>query len=161
MTEIYKTITSEPEYEISNYGNVRRKDSGHIKSTRLDGGGYERVTLYPSGKTYHIHRLLGLEFIPNPMMKPEINHKDNVRNNNILTNLEWATKSENAKHRIICGTVLDICGSKNPSAKLTEKEAYAIKYEHEDLTNRQCADIYGIQTNSVRRIRKNEMWKHI
>lgn len=161
MTEQWKQITKEPRYEISTLGRVRNIETEHIKSLRLDQGGYERVTLYPSGKTYHIHRLIALEFIPNPLSKDEVNHKDNIRHNNLIENLEWTTKSENSIHRIKTGIVINIDGSKNPQSKLTEKQAYDIKYNHHELSNVKVAKMYPISANTVRRIRKHELWKHI
>ena len=49
-------------------------------------------------KIYKIHRLLAEYFIPNPDNKPCVNHKDGNKLNNSLSNLEWATISENTKH---------------------------------------------------------------
>lgn len=49
-------------------------------------------------KLFLIHRLIAIAFIPNPDNKPYINHIDWDRKNNILSNLEWCTQSENIKH---------------------------------------------------------------
>ena len=62
---MWKTIDLEPNYEISDLGEVRNKFTKKVKSLRVDRGGYSRVTLYPSGKTYHIHRLVALAFLKN------------------------------------------------------------------------------------------------
>tara|TARA_R110001632_G_scaffold198946_1_gene321290 strand:- start:185 stop:643 length:459 start_codon:yes stop_codon:yes gene_type:complete len=65
-----------------------------------DGGGYLQITLSKNGKQYtkSIHRLMGLNLIPNPDNKPEIDHIDRNRTNNNLTNLRWTTKAEQSQN---------------------------------------------------------------
>ena len=69
--------------------------------------GYLRVDLCKDGTLKHmlIHRLVGNAYIPNPENKPEIDHIDNIRQNNNTSNLRWVTKSENNYNRSVCGTV--------------------------------------------------------
>lgn len=67
----------------------------------LDRGvGYFLVTLVENGtrRNHFIHRLLATTFIPNPLNKPHVNHIDANKQNNSLSNLEWATCKENASH---------------------------------------------------------------
>ena len=58
------------------------------------------VGLYKNkkGKTFLVHRLIALTYIPNPENKPDINHIDGNPLNNNVPNLEWCTKTENMKH---------------------------------------------------------------
>ena len=65
---MWKTIEFEPNYEVSIFGEVRSKITNHVKSLRLNKGGYSRVTLYPSGKTYSIHRLVALTFLKDTLV---------------------------------------------------------------------------------------------
>jgi hypothetical protein len=90
-------------YEVSNTGKVRslpRKTSkgGLLKQTNR-GHGYMCVSLSNGkSKMYHVHRLVATAFISNPENKRTVNHKDGVRTNNGVSNLEWSTHSEQAKH---------------------------------------------------------------
>lgn len=61
------------------------------------------VDLQGKKRNKHIHRLLATHFIPNPTNKPHVNHIDGNKQNNSLTNLEWATCKENAMHAMSLG----------------------------------------------------------
>lgn len=99
--EIWKEITEyEGLYAVSCNGSVRSLRSGRNLTQRDDGHGYSNVTLTVNynQKNKKVHRLVAEEFIPNPENKKTINHIDGNKNNNNITNLEWATYSENHKH---------------------------------------------------------------
>ena len=68
--------------------------------------GYCFVCLCKDGtiKQYTIHRLVAEHFIPNPMLLPQVNHKDGNKLNNNISNLEWCTASHNKKHSWDIGT---------------------------------------------------------
>jgi len=102
--EIYKDILGyEGKYLISNYGNVKslltNKILKPVLATRKKIT-YKRISLLKDGKqlSFYIHRLVGIAFIANPEDKEYINHLDNEGTNNLVTNLEWATQSENMEH---------------------------------------------------------------
>lgn len=114
MEEIWKPIVGyEEHYNISNLGNVYSKGKNYIDSlgrhqhrkpryvsVRCGVTGYLCVDLNSNGINVqkHIHRLIAIAFIPNPKNKPTVNHKDGIKLNINLDNLEWATYSENNKH---------------------------------------------------------------
>lgn len=100
-------------YEVSNLGSVRslsRMTRGRWDSLKLSKGrylkpylmntGYLRVDLSKKGVTtsFAIHRLVGKAFIPLIEGKNHINHIDNNRANNHVSNLEWCTPKENTAH---------------------------------------------------------------
>lgn len=100
--ENWKIITNFPNYEVSDLGNVRVKETKYIMKPFTNEAGYLRISisndLYKR-KKFYIQRLVAIEFLPNLENKPTINHKNNIRNDNRLCNLEWSTISEQNIHK--------------------------------------------------------------
>lgn len=105
MEEEWKDIANfEGLYQVSNLGRVKSLpkvgSGGHngvILSPSKDKDGYLLVYLYASRKRVacKVHRLVAKAFIPNPYSFPQVNHKDEVKDNNCFTNLEWCSSSYN------------------------------------------------------------------
>jgi len=93
-------INEFPNYDISNFGNVRNNKSNKIMKICIKSG-YYHVSLINTSvkKTLKVHRLVALAFIENPKNKSEVNHKDKNKFNNNVSNLEWMTRQENNIHR--------------------------------------------------------------
>ena len=100
--EIWKQIDSYEDYQISNWGRVKsfKKGKERILRPRVVGAGYLQVILYKDGKTkpVFIHRLVANAFINNPDNLPEVNHKDENKQNNLVTNLEWCDAKYNSNY---------------------------------------------------------------
>lgn len=107
MKEIWKTIEERKTYEISNYGNVRKKllNSYNYLKPIIDKDGYLKVCLCENQQRLYrfIHRIVAQSFIENSKNKPTINHKDGNKKNNHIDNLEWSTYSENNLHALRIG----------------------------------------------------------
>lgn len=162
---MWKTIQYEQNYEVNTEGQVRNKESGQIKSLRYSSKGYARVTLYPSGKTYSVHRLVAEAFLPNPDDLPSVNHKDGNKRNNKITNLEWCTPKQNTRHAIdVIKTMqtADWSGIRNPEHKLDYGLVYSIKFGLlNKLSNYRLQQMIGVQEETIRRIKVNKLWKHV
>lgn len=98
--EKWKTIKSFENYEVSDHGNVRNTNTGEQLKTPLNSWGYPSVTLCDENgrKNKTVHRLVAEAFIPKIHKLLEVNHKDEDKTNNHVSNLEWVTKKENMNH---------------------------------------------------------------
>lgn len=97
--EIWKNIVGyNGKYQISNLGRVRHNET--ILKPYPNSCGYLRVGLYKEGKYRKelVHRLVADVFIDNPYNLPVVNHKNEDKEDNRATNLEWATIKENMNY---------------------------------------------------------------
>lgn len=100
--EIWKEIQGfEGLYAVSNRGRVKNLKTGKVLKYVIDNMGYAFVTLYKANskpKNIKVHKLVVKTFIPNPDNLPQINHIDENKWNNNVSNLEWCTASQNQRH---------------------------------------------------------------
>ncbi len=87
-------------YQIDRNGRIWSKCSNKFMCSQIDGG-YLRTSLTKDKirNKKRIHRLLAIQYIPNPDNLPEIDHIDRNKLNNELTNLRWVIHSENMNNR--------------------------------------------------------------
>lgn len=87
-------------YRISNTGQIFSYKSNKDLHPTIDTDGYQIVGLYKDNqqKKYKVHRLVATHFISNPLGLPQVNHKDENKQNNSVSNLEWCDARHNINH---------------------------------------------------------------
>jgi hypothetical protein len=121
--EEYKIIKNFENFSVSNLGNVKNNIKNKILKQYTNKGGYKTVCIL--GKNKLVHRLVAEAFIPNLENKPCIDHINNIRNDNRLENLRFASYIENGQ---------------NSSIKKNNTSGYkGVSYDYRDFWR---ADIY-------------------
>ncbi len=107
--EIWKPIVGfEGLYEVSNFGRVKslctKSGVPLIRKLVSDKDGYLTVCIKKEGKVFckKVHRLVAEGFISNPYNYPHINHKDEIKTNNNVNNLEWCSARYNNLYHDKC-----------------------------------------------------------
>lgn len=144
MEEIWKDIKGyEGLYQVSNFGRIKSvKEFNYQKILKLSKndarGGYMQVVLCKNGvtKMFRVHRLVAMMFLPNPENLPQVNHKDENKENNSVDNLEWCTMEYNLEysdvaHRWVSCGLKQIEKMKKPVCQY-DRYGYLIK-EYESI----------------------------
>lgn len=153
--EEYRDVVGFEEYfQVSNLGNVFSKRSNRIlkQAKRRD---YWTFATKIGGRNginhcFSVHRLVAEAFIPNPEGKPFVNHIDGCKTNNMLSNLEWVTASENMAHAWATGLL---------NRKLTAEQVLEIRASN--LSQIKLGEIYGLSHVNIGRIKRREAYKDI
>lgn len=121
MERTWSKINGFSNYSVSNFGEVRNDITKKLKIPKKTTDGYYAVDLYNNGdrSTKRVHRLVADAFLENENDKPQINHIDGNKLNNLHTNLEWVSAKENMEHAIKLGLYTPsygMLGKTNPNA---------------------------------------------
>lgn len=165
--EIWKVISGYEDYEISNLSRVRSIKMKTYVDVKKYVTGYPHVYL-TNYKTrvrtnLSLHRLLAIAFLPNPNNKPQVNHIDGIKNNSYLSNLEWVTHQENAKHAYSIGLsrIPMLKGEDHGGSKLTEREVIDILKMVLicQIEYRKVCKAFDIDISLVGLIAQGKIWK--
>lgn len=142
MTVEYKDIPGyEGFYQAGTDGTIRsvtkrvkqhsgssQLKTGKILSQAIDKLGYCNCALSKFNKlsSFKVHRLVAITHIPNPNGYKEVNHKDGVKTNNNVDNLEWCDRSHNIRHAIDNKLLVIRSGADNPCSKFTKEQRQEI-----------------------------------
>lgn len=128
-------------YAITSCGKVWSYKSKRFLTPQDNGCGYLQVTLCKNGdkKRHYVHRLVAAAYIPNPNNLPQINHKDENKKNNCISNLEWCDSKYNNSY----GTKAERSAEKQrkPIRDLDTNEVYKDLREASKITGVCTADI--------------------
>lgn len=170
-TEIWHTvIKSQGTYSVSNLGRVRRDRrgpntyEGKILVAFPSSKGYASVDIRQNGirKTRPIHQLVGESFIGPCPEGMEWNHKNGNKMDARVDNLEFLTHSENTLHAYRVLGVPGLCGSTNPSAKLSESQIFQIRHLYKQgLSKLLLAEKFSVSKHTIHSIIYRRRWTHI
>ena len=98
--EVFRSVDGYENYAVSSFGKIKNTKTGKILKAGDNGRGYLTVNLCEDGvkKTHRIHRLVANAFLDNPDDKLCVDHKDNNKTNNNISNLRFATTKENSQN---------------------------------------------------------------
>lgn len=167
IIEVWKNIPEHDGYEVSNRGRVRscwnnysnKNTKPHLLSFIITKKGYHRVAIRKAKKPriWFVHRLVMLSFVgPSEL---ETNHKNGIKSDNRLENLEYVTRSENEYHAYK-NNLKSKKRERHHGCKLTEKQAYDIKYI-EVGKQKDIAAKYGVTPSNIAAIQKNRSWVNL
>lgn len=158
-------------YEVARSGRIRslprtdrlgRKVHGQvIKHRYLKGDTYPIVTVSVDGVRGHIlvHVAVAMAFLGPPPAGCEVNHKDGVKTNCHVTNLEWVTRSENQRHAFRIGLKCHR-GERGPKAKLTEQIVALIRTQKPGKAAAKRLGIqFGVHERTIRAVWKGHTWR--
>lgn len=151
-----------PNYYVSFCGSVVKISSfGKIKELKqkTDANGYKRIALYNNSgrKDFTVHRLVMLVFKGPSSL--QVNHKDLVRHNNHIDNLEYVTAKENIRHSFK-NNPRDFNGNRNNMALLTKEAVEIIRdLSSKGVSNQELAIVFDVSRRTISDVVRGISWR--
>ena len=169
MEESWKTINGFEDYEVSTDGRVRSHKGNNpaILKPRVTHDGYIWYSLCKNGKGYtkRANRLVAEAFIPNPDKKNTVNHIDGDKQNNNVSNLEWATRSEQMSHAYKLGLKKPVRGWLQGKHRLSRQAVNEIrriyKAHSKEFGMRALARKYGVSESCIDRCVRGQSYINV
>lgn len=156
-------------YMVRDDGKIYNALTGLFLKGSINNSGYITITLSVTdehGKKSSVrtsaHRMVAETFVPNPDHKPFVNHKDGVKTNNVPSNLEWVTPSENGKHAYITGLHKPLDSEKVSFTVYTADQVRNVcELLSKGMRPIQIEKLTGVKSKSIYEIRLKQIWKNI
>ena len=156
--EVWSKIEGHETYSVSTYGRVRNDKSGRILKPRKNGG-----DLFVAIDNIQplIHRLVAQAFIPNHENLPYVNHKDEDKKNNNVSNLEWISHKDNCNYGTRNLRIVSSPNHSSNSSKTRESISRGLLGNNcrsmpvyvdgiEFISHKQAADYIGCTINAIK-----------
>jgi len=149
-------------YAVSSDGEVySKRRNKNLKPTLIKGYFHFILSRDTTDYTASMARLVAIHFIPNPDNKREVNHKNGIKTDNRICNLEWCTRLENVRHAHKKGLVKRLSGSQVGTAKLNDESVLEIRALKGVMTQRELGWFYNVQEHAIYLAQNKKTWKTI
>lgn len=175
--ELWRRIPDYPNYEASSLGRIRSINGEYSRPGRIlkqsrnakrrEDQGYPCVSIWKNKirKTINVHRLILAAFLG--PSKLDCNHKNGIKADNRLENLEYVSRKENLVHALRLGLRMAPRGENQWKAKLTEADVKYIRLNFKWIipgrlsNSKELAEKFGVSRTTIEWIRLRRTWRHV
>lgn len=154
----------EGHYSATKCGKIWSHKTKKFLKFGITNCGYEKVCLSKKGKKYWfcVHRLIAETFLKKDKGKI-VNHKNGIKADNRVENLEWVTQSENHRHARKLGLNKGPRGELQGQSKLKKEEVLEIRklYKTGNYSQRKLAEKFKVNQGHIGKIVRRERWSHL
>jgi hypothetical protein len=162
-------------YQVSSLGQVQRTKRGPRTRPGLVlkpslNSTYPHVSLHRDGKraVRSVHALVAQAFLGLRPPGQEVNHKNGIKTDYRLVNLEWTTPAGNVQHAIATGLLIPgprnpprMHGETNPAAKLTAADVREIRHMQSLVSQTELARRFQVSRQAIAKVHRRKAWGHI